>query len=838
MKNLRNTSIGKFIDELAIAVAVLTLFCNLTQITPTPLNNALCIVSGIIGLCYLVSSIVIFICNRPKFDWHLINSNYLAKVIALALLFPSIITSGFLAANYHRNKYQEFEYSPKNLQYDGNLYTSNDTLRITPQTLLCDSVFVKKYNLNVINDSTAVLTDQILDPRISPQISPSIYWTVFSHFLDPGNQSMTTSQSGRGWSALIAILGVFLLNGLLVSSIVGWVDSRKEKWLKGEVRYPRFLRHKSYDVLIGGNDMVVGLVKQKLDSEKHKHILIQTSSDVESFRRRLFSILTDEQQKHIIIYYGIRTSEEDVAELCLGNAEEVYIVGEDRRDDDMESFHDTMNMECLNLVYRIYKESTKGQAITDMLPSVEAYRKQLKECPKEDIDALREKQENIELDKKWGERPRLNCRVMFEYQTTFSVFQFFDLDAQMDEYINFIPFNSYEIWAQNILINKCVNPEVLEKQFQQGGFMPLEGSNGIKKDDDAYVHLFVVGMSRMGIAMAIETAHLAHYPNYESKKIRTKITFIDKNAKEEKEFFMGRFQSLFALSNWRYGSVNNEDLLQWENTHGVSDEWAHLGGDFLDIEWEFINGGIECASIQDYILASANPNARITIAICLPESNRSHAAALYLNKKIYESKSVLQVLVYNQYGNAIVDAVSKGKNEYPFCGKLRGFGCNESSNVCKHLEFSESIGREIEKAYSKKQYAINVSGAFSGKSKSAGKWSSIYNGNTLWTKLRSAKFDFTAKELDKDAIELLANVEHNRWVVEELLMNFRPLTAEEQNTVISSAKKDDIKNSYKSQMAHLDICSNSKLKEVDGGVRQYDITLTECLVKIHNELNG
>ena len=647
---------------------------------------------------------------------------------------------------------------------------------------------------------------------------------------------MTRSQSGRGWSALIAILGVFLLNGLLVSSIVGWVDSRKEKWLKGEVRYPRFLRHKSYDVLIGGNDMVVGLVKQKLDTGKY--ILIQTSSDVESFRRKLFSILTDEQQKHIIIYYGIRTSEEDVAELYLENAEEVYIVGEDRRDDDMESFHDTMNMECLNLVYEIYKKSPKGQAIADMLPRVEAYRKQLKahENDKKAIAALRENEANKELDEKWGKRPRLNCRVMFEYQTTFSVFQFFDLEAQMDEYINFIPFNSYEIWAQNILINKCVNPE----DFEKSNYLPLEGCNGIKKDDDAYVHLFVVGMSRMGIAMAIEAAHLAHYPNYESKKIRTKITFIDKNAKEEKEFFMGRFQSLFALSNWRYGSVNNDDSFEWENTHSVSNEWAHLGGDFLDIEWEFINGGIECASIQDYILASANPNARITIAICLPESNRSHAAALYLNKKIYESKSVLQVLVYNQYGNAIVDAVSKGKSAYPFCGKLRGFGCNENSNVCEHLEFSEEIGRQIEKAYAegKEQYAINAPGAFSGKSKAAGKWSSIYNGNTLWTKLRSAEFDLSAAEQDDDAIDMLANTEHNRWVVEQLLMNFRPLTAEEQNEVINSDDKGKTKNIYKSQMAHLDICSNSKLKEIDGGVRKYDIILTKCLVGIYNELRG
>ena len=783
--------VNKNFEQLALVagfVALLVLALDINDI----LNKCVIGLMSCVAISYIGYAVTLFLFKRPEFDWHLINGRFMRKVCCLILLMPFLLTgiSGCLID------------SPHELSGEDNAYECQD----------CE--FMHK-------------TEE-----------PNLFWITYYHFVDPGNQHMAITRSGRILAAIIAILGVFLLNGLLVSSIVGWVDIRKEKWLKGEVKYPRFLRQKSYDVVIGGNDMVVGLVKQRLISEKY--ILIQTSSDVESFRRNLFSMLTDEQQKHIIIYYGSRTSWEDVVELCLENAEEVYIVGEDRRADDMESFHDTMNMECLNLVYNIYKQSPQGQLITDMLPRVEAYRKQLKdsENDKAAIAALRNKEENAQLDAMWKSRHRLNCRVMFEYQTTFSVFQFFDLDAQMDNYINFIPFNSYEIWAQNILINKCVDKKQLEENFQKGGYLPLEGSCGIRQENDAYVHLFVVGMSRMGVAMAIEAAHLAHYPNYESKKIRTKITFVDKNAEEEKEFFMGRFQSLFALSNWRFGCVDKNGLLEWPKTHSVSEEeWAHLGGDILDIEWEFINGGIECASIQDYILSSANPNARVTIAICLPESNRSHAAALYLNKKIYESSSVLQVLVYNQYGNSIVDAIGKSNSEYPFCGKLRGFGCNENSTMCEHLEFSEEVGRQIENAYAggKPQYAIKPASSYSGKSKSAGKWSSIYNGNTLWTKLRSVDFDFTAKDQNEAAIEVLADVEHNRWVVEELLMNFRPLSHEEQNEAKSSS---DNKNRYKSQMAHLDICSNSKLKEVDGGVRKYDVELTKCLVNIYKALNG
>jgi RNase H-fold protein (predicted Holliday junction resolvase) len=59
--------------------------------------------------------------------------------------------------------------------------------------------------------------------------------------------------------------------------------------------------------------VVTGIIKQLIS--KNKYILIQTSRDVESFRRELFSNLTEEQQKLIIIYYGNRTSKEDIEKL-------------------------------------------------------------------------------------------------------------------------------------------------------------------------------------------------------------------------------------------------------------------------------------------------------------------------------------------------------------------------------------------------------------------------------------------------------------------------------------------------------------------------------------------
>lgn len=782
----------KKLDWIVIPFGIVVLVLAFIGIDDCCLSWLIWTASGFVIL-YLLYAFYLLVFKRPEFDWHLINGHFLRKVCVIIMLAPFFLTAISM----------RIISSPKEMVYEENLYKDSDL----PKDLS------------------------------NKQKNPNIFWSTYYHFINPGCQHMTTTERGRNWSAIIGILGVLFINGLLVSSIIGWIDRRKEKWLSGEIRYRSFLRRHNHYIVVGGNDIAIGIIKQMFSNEGY--ILILTSCDVERFRRELFSALSEAQQKRIIIYYGSRTSLKDVEALCVGNAAEIFIIGEAARSDDHESYHDTMNMKCLELVWEIYKDSSNGKVITGMHPAVHKYQEQLAKCSgMEEESVLRQKKENMELDIKWKERPRLNCRVMFEYQTTFSVFQFFDLDNQMDTYVNFIPFNYYEIWAQNVLINRNIDKIQIASNFKKGGYLPLEGYEGIKSDDEKYVHLFIVGMSRMGVAMAIEAAHLAHYPNFEEKRIKTMITFVDKNAAEEKEFFMGRFQSLFNLSRWRYGDVDENGALTWSKPHYVSSkEWAHLGGDILDIEWEFINGGIECSSIQDYILSSANPDARITIAVCLPESNCSHAAALYLNKKIYESDSVLQVLVYNRYGNSIVNAIGNGGSEYPFCGKLRCFGSEENCVVRNHLVLSEEVGSYIEDAYvgNRKRYAINPDSLYDGKSKSANQWSSIYNGNTLWTRLRSIDYNPDTFAEDEEIINILADVEHNRWNMEELLMNFRPLTAEEQENV-RTAKAN--RKEYKSRMAHVDICSNRRLKDVDGGARKYDLMLARCLNEIYNNLKN
>lgn len=694
------------------------------------LNWLLIGLNALMGIGYYLYALRLWLCNKPKFDWHLINGAFMRKVLVLVLLTPFIFAL---------------------------------------ISLCCGQI-----GKGLVTGETAELTNPL--------------WGAYYHFIDPGNQHI--AEGNTTWLAtIIAICGVFLLNGVLISSIVGWIDKRKERYLQGLEPYERFLKRKEHYVIIGGSDIVSGIVEQIFETPQENgempYILIQTSNNVEDFRHKLFSGLDIEQQKHIIIRYGNRNVEQDIEKLYLNKALEVYVIGEETRTDDMESYHDTMNMKCLDLIYKNVKDNTS--------------------FVKNDKDN------------------RLVCHFMFEYQTTFNVFQYSEISQDIKECINFKPFYYYEMWAQRVLVCKELENEA------NCEYLPLEGIVGIKKDEDDYVHLVVVGMTRMGTALATQAALMAHYPNFVEKGIRTKITLIDENADKEKNFYIDRYDRLFALSNWSYKemvrSESGKDELKTVYTY-TPVEFEHLGGDFLDVEWEFIQGSVAQLELQKYIEDCASKTHKMTIAICKDEPSRCLAAALNLEWKIYDK--AMQVLVYNRYDDALIEQL-KNEGKYgissPFKNKIKAFGMASKCFRKNILEDSDNLAKEFHRVYMNDEDAEIE--------KLTDYWSNVYVSNTLWSKLRCVKIE-KEKIVDKDK-EILIKVEHNRWNVEKLIMSYRHLTKEEQD----NAKEDEeVKNQLKGEMAHLYICSNKRLREIDEGAIFYDERIVEELIRIKKDFEA
>ena len=122
----------------------------------------------------------------------------------------------------------------------------------------------------------------------------------------------------------------------------------------------------------------------------------------------------------------------------------------------------------------------------------------------------------------------------------------------------------------------------------------------------------------------------------------------------------------------------------------------------------------------------------------------------------------------------------------------------------------------------------------SGKSKSAKMWSNKYNVYSMWTKFRCFGVNPTRPQDFEDRMVImseLGKMEHNRWIVEQLLLRFRPLMKDEQDkaqitNLYSSTKQKGI---YKKGCAHLDICSNDKLNEIDYNIAELDQALVKVL---------
>lgn len=83
-------------------------------------------------------------------------------------------------------------------------------------------------------------------------------------------------------------------------------------------------------------------------------------------------------------------------------------------------------------------------------------------------------------------------------------------------------------------------------------------------------------------------------------------------------------------------------------------------------------------------------------------------------------------------------------------------------------------------------------------------------------------------------IELLAEVEHNRWNVEELLIGYSAVTEDEQKEIKADIS---LKNIFKKKRKHYDIRPYQTLQPDKTGknAREYDRCISVCLPVIVTE---
>lgn len=590
-------------------------------------------------------------------------------------------------------------------------------------------------------------------------------------FIDPGSVANVPAEL-RWFSLIVAIMGLLLFTGLLISVVSNMLERHVERYREGNISYPL----EKHVVIIGFDEMVPMLVLQICTDPQYEdcYILIQSVQPSSEVRNRIHTVLDTELEKRVLVLHAQRNSTEELEKLYTTSAREIFLIGESNEYD-----HDSLNIDSLQKIVAIHRKKPN--------------------CP------------------------RITVSVLFEYQTTYAAFQVSDLAEEWRKQIDFHPFNFYEEWAKKLLVKRHYGEENAKVEY------PALDREPITWESDRYVHFVIIGMSRMGVALGVEAAHLLHFPNFcRNKRLKSRITFIDADADKEMNFFRGRYRHYFDLSLSYY-----RDMEQIEKVHTILPNQVYgKEVNFLDIEFEFIKGRAETPEIQQLLVQWAkDPQQELSIAICLNFPPQSMAMGLYLPDVIYDQN--IPVFIRQETSSALLDmlnnrikkeSLNRYSHVYPFgmltnCFDLDRHSARRAQLVNYIYDFKNKYKSspaacpsesELLDGWNKLQVALQ--------------WSNLYCADSVDLKLRSLGFGTTSPlRLTTEQIELMAEVEHNRWNMEKLLLGYRKPTPEEEE----KCKDNAVRKEYKTKrFVHTDIRPYYQLEE---GTKEYDRCISECL---------
>lgn len=620
-------------------------------------------------------------------------------------------------------------------------------------------------------------------------------WNIGDAFVNLTNPQRNPAYDGSEWPAIVIanILGLIILQGILLTVLVNWVSNRRGRHLNGEARYD-YVFKRPHAVILGGHPITANIAKDLIESGRQEFVVVQTAGNPENLRRAIRAMVkAPRQSANVIIYSGSRTSWHELEQLYLDTASEIYIIGEPREIDG-DSL-DALNLQSWSLIAGHYG-ARRGR--------------------------------------------RIDCHVMLEHPSSFTAFQFTDIPTEQNSLFRFLPFGLYENWARQLLTGNSADREAY--------YNPLDGTDGISFSSSERVHLVIMGWTEMGKALALETAHTAHYPNFlnsDAGNPRTLITIIDPDARTGMLKWQARYQALFQLARHRLATAESMDtpwvdpLLDPDSKSPYAGDY--LGYDFIDVDFEFIEGNYFDPHVRQY-LSEGDMKEKTTIAVTLPDASEALSAALSLPEAIYSG--ALQIWVYQKQSGAMVDALAQGSTGvgHRRFGKLRPFGmldkCDYTQRVHQKLPMmvwfayhclDEGLDpldqlRKLEQAGTLEATLQQVWDALTnegGKSEISKRLSNTYCANTFPAKLRGVRK--AVEERHPMPEELLGQVEHNRWVMEQLLTGMRPVGPEYAHAL--PIEDCELRRELKSRGIHPDLVSNSRL----GTTQAYDLAIVRLL---------
>lgn len=521
------------------------------------------------------------------------------------------------------------------------------------------------------------------------------------------------------------VSGTVIVGGLLISVLTNMLQNRVRRVRGGYVAY----RHMSDHILVIGYDEIVPhLVARICAQHPGRDVLVQSVVPAQQVRNAVFAATPDGDEKHIFIYIGRRDSRDDLSRLRPWKAREIFVIG-DRHSDD----HDALNMECIRILSKLLMQPENR--------------------PKH----------------------RIPMNVLFEDRATTIAFQTTDVAREIQRYLNLYPLNFYENWSRRALAGELIGTHSLV-QLDRGDDSErngLDGPPGIVRGSKRRAQLVVVGMSRMGITLGIQAAHIMHYPNFSpGNGLASKVTFIDLNADTEMRRFMCLHQPFFDVQDTYYTDLTESGDHRRQTI--AARRFTGEDANFVGVHFEFVKGDIYSDAVRGLLsdLAS-DTNLSLTVAICLNHSRQNASAAMSLPQNLYDTERRIPILVQQRTSGAIFDTLAADQDNR-FCNVFP-FGMLECGYDLDHN--LERMAMQMYNTY--RQAQINQLGQLSesieqlwNEGSILRKWSSIHAVTYFPTKLRSLGLQKTGKpiSLTPESRADACEIEHRRWCAERLLL--------------------------------------------------------------------
>lgn len=418
------------------------------------------------------------------------------------------------------------------------------------------------------------------------------------------------------------------------------------------------------------------------------------------------------------------------------------------------------------------------------------------------------------------ERPLVH--LLLKQTSSLHMYRKVDFPEVVNRVFEVYPFTMEEAWSNQVVVRL---PGIIDHPY------PALDRKPVLADSDQFVHLVIAGFDAYASGVAVKAAHVAHYPNYNGKQqrpLRTRISFISSRMGADRNAFIARFRTLFEHSFYR--SIDLE--AQTSQLHHPQYEGNRE--DFVDVEWEFIDGDLSHPILaQKLKLWALDPCRQLTLVLSDEQDSVNIERALSLPEEIYSQIIPVWVRQKKDMLTGVANRSPKYKNLISFgmedCGYDVRLPAVRLSRLLHYCYSCISARKEIPTVFLPEEVDKKWREVNSLKTRMA----NVSSIETMATKMHSLGHDpedaRTFYALSQEEIDSLSRCEHNRWCVERLMAGMRPCTDEERERVGRDiAFKTVLKNELE---AHYDLCAYDDLGMDENGVdvREYDRLLVASI---------